>query len=115
MGDALELEEIFIKYKDITLTIIETVKEEKYEKLDEVFQKRQLILDDMNKINYSKEELKKFYSQYKMENLETVLASEMKDRKDALLKKIKENEKRQVGMAGYNNLSAKAVFLSKEV
>ena len=115
MGDKLNLEENFIKYKDITLTIIETVKAEEYEKLDEIFQQRQLILDDMNKINYSKEELKKFYLQYEIENLEKVLASEMKVRKDDLLKKIKQNEKRQVGMAGYNNLSAKAVFLSKEI
>lgn len=115
MGDTLNLEKNFIKYKDITLDIIETVKAEEYEKLDEIFQQRQLILDDMNKIDYSKEELKKFYLQYDIENLEKVLESEMKVRKVELLKKIKQCEKKQVGMAGYNNISAKAVFLSKEV
>jgi len=115
VGDKLNLEENFTKYKDITLTIIETVKADEYEKLDEIFQQRQLILDDMNKINYSKEELKEFYLQYEIEKLEKVLISEMKIRKVGLLKKIKQNEKRQVGMAGYNNIPAKAVFLSKEI
>lgn len=114
MGDKLNLEENFIKYKDITLTIIEIVKQEEYEKLDEIFQQRQLVLDDMNKINYSKEELKKFYLKYEIENLEKVLASEMGVKKEDLLEKIKENKKRQVAIIGYNNLSAKAVFLSKE-
>ncbi|MDD3267525.1 MAG: hypothetical protein PHC75_10155 [Burkholderiales bacterium] len=114
MGDKLNLEENFIKYKDITLTIMKTVKAEEYEKLDEFFKQRQLILDNINKINYSKEELKKFYLQYDIEKLEKTLASEMKVKKEDLLEKIKENKKRQVAMKGYNNLSAKAVFLSKE-
>ena len=41
-------------------------------------------------------------------------ASEMNVKRQELLEKIKENKKRQVAMKGYNNLSAKAVFLSKE-
>ena len=114
MGDKLNLEENFIKYKDITLAILEAVKAEEYEKLDEIFQQRQLILDDINKINYSKEELKNFYMKYEIENLDKVLASEMKVKKEDLLGKIKENKKRQVAMKGYNNLSTKSVFLSKE-
>jgi hypothetical protein len=110
----LNLEENFIKYKDITLTIIEGVKSEEYEQLDEIFQQRQLILDDINKINYSKEELNKFYLQYDIDKLDKTLASEMNVKRQELLEKIKENKKRQVAMNGYNNLSAKAVFFSKE-
>lgn len=111
----MNLEENLIKYKDITLTIIEWVKAEEYEKLDEIFAQRQLILDDINESKYSKEELKIFYSKYEIEKLEKELAFEMKGKKVDLLKKMKQNEKRQVGTAGYNNISAKAVFLSKEI
>lgn len=111
----MDLEKNFIKYKNITLTIIEAVKAEEYEKLDEIFQQRQLILDGMSEISNSKEELEKFYLQYEIENSEKLLTFEMKARKGDLLKKIKQNEKKQIGMAGYNNISAKAVFLSKEV
>ncbi|MCB2308796.1 hypothetical protein LGL08_19860 [Clostridium estertheticum] len=111
----MNLEENFIKYKNITLTIIETVKSAEYEKLDEIFKLRQSILDDMNKIDYSKEELKKFYLQYGIESLDKELFSRMKIKKEDLLKKLKENRKRQVGMKGYNNMSVKAVFLSKEI
>ena len=111
----MNLEENFIRYKDITLNIIETVKAEAYEKLDEFFQQRQLILDNINKIDFLKEELKELYFQIDIENLEIVLALEMKIRKVDLLKKIKQNEKKEAGMRVYNGLSAKAVFLSKEV
>jgi hypothetical protein len=111
----LNLEENFIKYKDMTLVIIQTVIAEEYEKLDESFNQRQLILDDINKINYSKEELKKNYLKYDIENLEKMLVSKIKIKKQDLLEKIKENQKTQVGNRGYNNLSAKAVFLSKKI
>ncbi|MBW9170636.1 hypothetical protein K2F43_05385 [Clostridium estertheticum] len=111
----MNLEEGFIKYKDITLTIIKTVKEEEYENLDENFHQRQLILDDMNKSSHAKEELLKFYMLYDIENWEKKLSIEMECKKGSILKKMKENKKRQVGMAGYNNVSAKAVFLSKEI
>lgn len=114
MGDNLNLEESLVKYRDITLTILEMVKIEEYEKLDETFQQRQSILNNINETNYSKEELKNFYLQYDIYKLEKILASEMKIRREDLLKKIKENNKRQVAMNGYNNLSTKAVFLSKE-
>lgn len=111
----MNLEENFIKYKDKTLTVIEMVKAEEYEKLDEIFHQRQLILDNMNNINYSKEELKKFYLQYEIGQLDKTLASQMNYKKEDLLKKIRENKARQSAMVGYNNLSTKSVFLSKEI
>lgn len=110
----MNLEDNFVKYRDITLTIIEIVKLEEYEKMDEFFQQRQSILNDINKINYSKEELKKFYLQYNIAKLEKTLTLEMNLKKENLLNKIKENNKRQSAMKGYNNLATKAIFLSKE-
>ena len=111
----MNLEENLIKYKDITLTIIETVKIEEYEKLDEAFEQRQLILDDINKINYTKVELKKFYLQYEIQDIEKKLTYQMNIKRADLLVKIKENKKRQAGMAGYNKISSKAVYLSKKI
>lgn len=115
MGDKLNLEENCVKYKDITLAIIEAVKANEYEKLDKIFQQRQLILDNISEINYSKEELKKFYFKYEIDKLDKILDSEMNFKKEDLLKEIKENEKRQMGVNGYNNLVARAVFFSKEI
>lgn len=110
----MNLEENFIKYKDITLTILKIVKAENYENLDELFRQRQLILENINNLNCLKEELKKFYLKYDIAKLEETLEEEMKNRKEELLKKIKENQKRRSVMSGYNNLSAKAVFFSRE-
>lgn len=110
----MNLEENFIKYKDVTLTIMELVKAEDYENLDKFFKQRQLILDDIAKLNGSKEELQKFYFQYDINSIEKTLALEMESKKGELLKKIKENQKRKIAMNGYNNLQARAVFLSRE-
>ncbi|GEQ20110.1 hypothetical protein CBU02nite_06160 [Clostridium butyricum] len=110
----MNLEESFIQYKNITLNIIHMVKAEEYERLEEIFKQRQLVLDNISKIEYSKEELKKFHLLYDIDKLEKILSLEMKIKKESLLEKIKENNKRQAAMKGYNNLSTRAVFLSKE-
>ena len=115
MGDKLNIEEHFIKYKNITLIIIQKVKAEKYDELDEIFYQRQLILDEMYTANYSKVEMNEYYLKYEIEKSNKLLGSEMKIKREYLLKKMKQNKKRQVGMAGYNNISAKAVFLSKKI
>lgn len=110
----MNLEESFSKYKNITMTIIEKVKVEEFENLDEAFKQRQLILDYISTLDYSREELSKLYLKYDIDKLEKILYSEMKTKKEGLLQQIKENKKRQKAMQGYNNLSTKAVFLSRE-
>lgn len=114
VGDKLDLEGKVVKYKNVTLTIMEIVNSENYEKLDEFFSQRQLILDEMNRLNYSKGELKKFYLKYNLDKLNKTLEEEIKKRKEELLIKIKENQKRKRAMNGYSNLQAKSVFLSRE-
>lgn len=115
VGDELSLEESFIKYKNITLTIMEIVKSEEYENLDEFFNQRQLILDDVNKLNCSKEKLKEFCLKHNIDKLDKTLEEEMKNKKEELLTKIRQNQKRKMAMNGYSNLQAKSVFLSREL
>ncbi|NRZ28840.1 hypothetical protein [Clostridium beijerinckii] len=115
MGEELEIDEQFKKYKNITLIIMEIVKAENYEKLDELFLQRQLILNNINELDYSKEELNKLYIEHDVGKIDKILEEEMKNRKYELLNKIKENQKRKVGMNGYNSFQTKAVFLSKEL
>ncbi|WP_026888253.1 hypothetical protein [Clostridium beijerinckii] len=111
----MEIQEQFVQYKNITLIIMETVKTENYEKLDEFFSQRQSVLDNINKLACSKEELNRFYLKYDVYELDKTLEKEMNSRKEALLEKIKENQKRRIMMNGYNDLQARSVFLSKEL
>ncbi|MZK49890.1 hypothetical protein [Clostridium beijerinckii] len=103
-----------MKYESVTIAIIEIVKSENYENLDELFRQRQLILDNISKVDYSKEELKNYNLKYNIDKLDKTLEIEIKNQKEELLVKIKENQKRKIVMNGYNNLQAKAVFLSRE-
>lgn len=114
VSDKLELEENLKRYESITLEIMEIVKKERYEELDKYFEQRQLILDNINNLNCSKEEMKNLYLKYNIDKIEKVLEELIRRRKEELLEKIKENQKRKTAMSGYNNLSAKAVFLSKK-
>lgn len=109
----MELEESLVRYKEVTLNIFQVIKSEKYEELDKYFEKRQMILDNISK-NYSKDELKRIYFELELDKIDKKLASEIEVKKEDLLKKMHENKKRQQAMNGYNNLSTRAVFLSKE-
>lgn len=111
----MNLEENFIEYRNITLNIIEMVKIEETEKLDEFFEQRQLILDNINRLSYSKEELRQLYIKLGLDKLDKTLEEEMKNKKEEFLNKIKENQKRKIAMNGYNNIQAKAVFLTKKL
>ncbi|OCA96805.1 flagellar protein FliT [Clostridium beijerinckii] len=110
----MELEECFNRYNDITLTIIETVESDDYERLDELFEQRQSILDNIKNSNCSKEEMKRIYLKYNIDELEKKIEEEMKKRKEEALDKLKKSQERKVAMNGYNNLQARAVFFSKE-
>ena len=114
VGDKLELEENFLKYKQITLSVMEVIKMENYETLDDLFKQRQLILDNIKNLNHSQDELKKVYVKYNIDELEKTLEKEIIKRKEELLNKIKANQKRRMALNGYNNLQAKSVFLSRE-
>jgi len=111
----MNLEENIKEYKSITLNILNVVKAEEYEKLDEMFKQRQVILDNTKKWSYTKEELSNLYFLYEIEKLDKILASQIEAKKNALIDKIKENEKRKIAARSYNNLSGRAVFLSKEI
>lgn len=111
----MELEQQFIEYRDITLIIINEVKNENYDDLEEFFFKRQTILDNIIKDAHEKEQLNLICGKLNINKLEKTLEAEIKIRKEKLLDKIKESQKRRMVMSGYNNLQARAVFLSKEL
>lgn len=111
----MNIEEEFDQYKSITLVIMDTVKSENYEKLDELFSQRQLILNNINNLNCPKEELNRLYLKSDIYNLDKILEEEINNKKEEFLNKIRESQKRKVAMNGYSNLQARAVFLSKQL
>ena len=111
----MNLEENIKEYKRITFNIIDAVKAEEYEKLDDMFEERQIILDNTKNIRFTKEELKRLYYLYEIDKLDKILISEMEEKKNVIKDKIKENGKRKIATKSYNNLSGRAVFLSKEI
>lgn len=52
----MNLRENLSKYKNITIKLIDNTEREEYDKLDELLSNRQDIIDDIEKLKYTKEE-----------------------------------------------------------
>lgn len=111
----MNLEELFEKYKEISLSIMKILDDDLVEQLDSEFEKRNLILEEITRRNEDKEVIKKLYKKYDLfkidEEMKMKLEKSMNDVKNEMIK-IK---KRKEANKSYNNINAKSVYLSKEI
>lgn len=111
----MNIEELFEKYKEISLNIIPAIGENDLEKLDNLLLERSEILKEISKSNQTKEDLKKLYEEYDLAKID----EDMKQKFDFSLNEVKQEllkiQKRKQASQGYNSINAKAVYLSKKI
>lgn len=111
----MNLEELFEKYKGISLNIMKILDDDLVEQLDSEFEKRNEILEEITRRNEDKEVLKVLYEKYDLfkidEEMKVKLEKSMNDVKSEMIK-IK---KRKEANKSYNNINARSVYLSKEI
>lgn len=71
-------------YNNITIKLIELVENEQYDILDQLINDRQKLIENMKKINYTKEEFKHICGKFKMLIIEQKLNSLMNQQKAKL-------------------------------
>ena len=71
------LREYLNGYKEATVQIINNLHADNFDKIDEFITKRQEILDDINKLNCAKEEIKLICDELQILELEKILNEEM--------------------------------------
>jgi hypothetical protein len=53
-----ELKQYLIQFKDLTINLIGCIEKEEYDNLEELFQEREALIHQMDKLEYSKENFK---------------------------------------------------------
>ncbi|MCY6483663.1 flagellar protein FliT [Clostridium aestuarii] len=110
------LKEKFNLYKTATNNIINNLEQDDYESLNHLFDSRQKIIDEIDKMKYLKEDLKAIIDELKILMLEEKLTKLMNEKKDCLRRKIKNisvkrNANNVYNKGFYSNIS----FVNKKV
>lgn len=111
----MNLEELFLKYKSISLDIITAIDKDDLNKLDKLLSERDIIIKEISLKYEDKEKLKRLYIENDLINIDQTMKKEielsLQNVKQELVK-IKKN--RQINNT-YNTLNATAVYLSKKI
>lgn len=96
------LREYLSKYKDLTLNIIESLKENKIDSLDILITQRQDIIDNVNKLNYSKKEFSELSNEFNLIEMEKNVEILIKEKKEYVKNEIRNTSKGIIASNNYN-------------
>ncbi|WBW95464.1 hypothetical protein [Oceanirhabdus sp. W0125-5] len=111
----MDLEKLIIEYKQISNDIIVLLEKDDFEKLDLLFEKRQVVIDQMILEDNGKNEVKDLYVKYNLVKLDQVMKSKFETKKNEIKSNLIKIRRQKKATAGYNNLNSRAVYLSKEI
>lgn len=111
-----ELKSLVSEFKQITERSIESVQSEDYNELNLCINERQSIIDKMNKLNVSKEDLKAEFVCNNIDDLQAKLGMLIYEKKN----KIKEETAKILNAANvsknyYSTIQKKSIIFSKKV
>ncbi|MEA5009359.1 hypothetical protein [Clostridium tyrobutyricum] len=109
------VEEILMNYKSCTESIIELLKKEEFNSLQNEMEKRQRILDELISNNDKKDEAKKIYKKMNIGEIEVEAHKLMQNRALLLKKKLKNISINKTASSAYGNLGSSAKIFSKKI
>ncbi|WP_058953757.1 hypothetical protein [Clostridium tyrobutyricum] len=109
------VEEILVDYQKCTEYIIELLKKEKFEFIKDEMEKRQYILDELISDKYNKDEVKKFYRKFDINDIESKAERLMKDKALLIKKKLKNISVNKTASSAYGNIGSSAKIFSKKI
>lgn len=111
----MDLEELFQKYKDISLNIIKALEEDFVEQLDSKLEEREKVLEKIINKNQKEDVLKRLYEKYDLfridKDMKQKFESSMNDVRDEMIKIKKRKEANNL----YNSVDARSVYISKKI
>ncbi|KGK86057.1 flagellar protein FliT [Clostridium sp. HMP27] len=111
----MNLDDFMEEYKKISLEIKKSLDNDDLDSLEILLEGREKVIESLDIDSFDREELKKIYEKYEIYELDQLIFEEIKLQKNQMRNKIFEVEKQKKMRKGYNNLNAKAVFLTKEI
>ncbi|WP_416044605.1 hypothetical protein ACMXKO_10250 [Clostridium tyrobutyricum] len=109
------VEDILMSYKNCTEDIVELLKKEKFDSLKGEMEKRQCILDELISDKYNKDEVKKFYKKFDINDIESKAEKLMKDEALLIKKKLKNISVNKTASSAYGNIGSSAKIFSKKI
>lgn len=111
----MDIEELFEKYKEISLNIISTLDKDDLEQLNNLLFERGEILREISKKNETKEELKRLYGKYDLFKIDEDMQQKFEINLNEVRQELIKIKKRTQATNSYNQISSKSVYLSKKI
>ncbi|WP_446897239.1 flagellar protein FliT [Clostridium sp. LBM24168] len=111
----MNIEELFQKYKNISLAVISAVENDNMDSMDELVSERGKVLKLISEIDVEKKELKKLYEKYDLFSLDRKINEKFQQEMDDLKQKIRRVKISKEASKSYNSVNAKSVFLSRKM
>ena len=86
-----ELRKKLIKFREITLNIIDSLENEDYDSPEKLLEEREIIIKEINNLHYQREEFKKINNELELLIIEKKLQSLMIEKKAQIKIKLKKN------------------------
>nr|WP_207746466.1 hypothetical protein [Clostridium tyrobutyricum] len=104
-----------MSYKECTEHIVEILKREEFNSLKDEMEKRQCILNELISDKYNKDEVKKFYRKFDINDIESKAEKLMKDKALLIKKKLKNISVNKTASSAYGNIGSSAKIFSKKI
>lgn len=109
------VEQILTSYKKCTEDILELLKREEFDSLQAEMEKRQCILDNIISLGDKKNEVKKYYKKFGINDIENE-ARELMQKKAVLIKeKLRDISVKKTASTAYGNIGSSAKIFSKKI
>lgn len=112
----MELKEKIEGYRDVTLELIRTLEKEEFDLLQQLLDKRQAFIEEMDTLSYTKEEFKEICDNFHIlklqEKLDTLMKEKQRETKEKLNKIIQE---KTANNAYNSNFYTQNKFLNKKI
>lgn len=114
--DIMDLKDGLKDYKNITLDIINSLEKEDYDVLEQLISNRQNIIDEIDKLSYSKEEFVKICKELDILMLQQKLVKLINEKKASLRNNMNNLATSQNANKSYNRrYSVDSIFFNKKI
>lgn len=110
------LKQFLIRFKELTINLIECLEKEKYESLESLFNDRQIVIDDISKLSYEKESFKAISSELQLMPLQQKLTILMNQRRGEVKQELDKLSASKTASNSYNTkYKVDALFFNKKI
>ncbi|WP_039655917.1 flagellar protein FliT [Clostridium tyrobutyricum] len=109
------VEDILMSYKNCTEHIIELLKREEFDFLQDAMQKRQYILDKLISNIDKKSDTREIYNKMHIKELEEETQKLMKNKAGSIKEKLKSISVNRTASSAYGNIGSSAKIFSKKI